>query len=102
MTTYTIEEIDQIMQEMKAELAELKNNSRRRQVNWPPPEGWEEVVITWDSVFSTDKLHIPEIIEWLDKTPGGKYHLHGWKGQDGFAFRFEDAHDATYFRLIWG
>jgi len=70
MTTYTIEEIDQIMQEMKAELAELKN-SRRRQVNWPPPEGWEEVVITWDSVFSTDKLHIPEIIEWLDKTPGG-------------------------------
>jgi len=27
--------------------------------------------------------------------------LHGWNGTLGFAFRFEDARDATAFKLRW-
>jgi hypothetical protein len=54
------------------------------------------------------------IIEWVNQTPGGRYHLHGWEdfkrfhshgigvgGVDGVAFRFEDPRDATLFRLRW-
>jgi len=42
------------------------------------------------------------ITEWCDQHPGhGRWHLHGWKSTDGFAFRFEDARDATTFKLIW-
>lgn len=54
------------------------------------------------------------ILDWLDKTPGGCYHLHGWEdfqrypthgigvgGVDGFAFRFERPEDATLFALKW-
>ena len=77
----------------------------RKDVNWPPPEDWAEVVITWKSIFdqTPKSLDINKIIEWVDKTPGhGQYHLHGWKGDEGFAFRFEDSRDATHFKLIWG
>jgi hypothetical protein len=43
----------------------------------------------------------PVIIDWLEKAPGGRYHLHGWKAKEGFAFRFEDPVDALYFKLRW-
>ena len=49
-------------------------------VKWPPPAEWEEVVKT---------------------APGGRYHLHGWRATEGFAFRFEDPVDALYFKLRW-
>ena len=55
-----------------------------------------------------------KIVDWVDSTPGGRYHLHGWEdfqrfprhgigvgGTDGFAFRFEDPRDAVLFRLKW-
>jgi hypothetical protein len=54
------------------------------------------------------------IIEWVNTTPGGRYHLHGWEdfqrfsshgigvgGIDGFAFRFENKSDAVLFALRW-
>jgi hypothetical protein len=44
---------------------------------------------------------IREILEWIDDAPGGRYHLHGHNGDDGFAFRFEQPKDATYFKLKW-
>ena len=73
---------------------------------WPPPE-WTEVIITWHTM-NTKPTHKPPLIaEWLETAPGhGHYHLHGWRsGKDesneGFAYRFEDPRDATYFKLIW-
>lgn len=46
--------------------------------------------------------HAPnDIIAWLDKAPGLCYHLHGWKATEGFAFRFENPHDAVLFALRW-
>jgi hypothetical protein len=41
------------------------------------------------------------IISWIDSQPGGRYHLHGYKSTEGFAFRFERDEDATVFRLRW-
>ena len=70
-----------------------------------PQLNWSEVVITWKSIFdqTPKSLDINKIIEWVDNTPGyGQYHLHGWKGDEGFAFRFEGSRDATHFKLIWG
>jgi hypothetical protein len=43
----------------------------------------------------------PVIISWLETAPGGRYHLHGWRAAEGFAFRFEDPADALYFKLRW-
>jgi len=43
----------------------------------------------------------PVIIKWLETAPGGRYHLHGWRATEGFAFRFEDPVDALYFKLRW-
>ena len=70
-------------------------------VDWPPPGEWEEVVITWDIMLSSGRHKPPVIIEWLATAPGGRYHLHGWKSKEGFAFRFEDPKDALYFKLRW-
>jgi hypothetical protein len=70
-------------------------------VTWPPPAEWEEVVITWTVMLSGGRHKPPVIIEWLESAPGGRYHLHGWRATEGFAFRFERPEDATYFRLIW-
>jgi hypothetical protein len=69
--------------------------------DWPPPAEWEEVIITWDIMLKSGRHKPPEIIEWLATAPGGRYHLHGWKSREGFAFRFENPVDALYFRLYW-
>jgi hypothetical protein len=67
---------------------------------WPPPEHWQEVVILWE-----DMLRIPgrarQILRWIEKTPGGRYHLHGYQSSQGFAFRFENQEDAVRFWLEW-
>lgn len=66
----------------------------------PHPE-WEEVIIPWGEILGPPRYPIKQILEWVDVAPGGRYHLHGHKGVDGFAFRFENPADATLFRLRW-
>ena len=39
------------------------------------------------------------LFEWVDQQPGGRFHLHGYNGTEGFSFRFEDPKDATWFRM---
>jgi hypothetical protein len=68
---------------------------------WPPPD-WTEVVVTWETMLHNADQAPNNIIEWCDRHPGhGRWHLHGFKSTEGFAFRFEDARDATIFRLSW-
>ena len=71
---------------------------------WPPPE-WTEVVITWNDIlhYRPTFFHgrIRSILDWVDRMPGSRYHLHGYNSTEGFAFRFEDPKDATYFKLKW-
>jgi hypothetical protein len=69
-------------------------------VAWPPPS-WTECVVTWDTIF--EKTYRPQsLYEWCDQYPStGLYHVHGWESTEGFAFRFEDARDATVFKLTW-
>jgi hypothetical protein len=82
--------------------------------SWPPPKDWTEIVISWRTMLDNSDYGPNAIIEWVNTTPGGRYHLHGWEdfkrfhshgvgvgGVDGFAFRFEDPRDATLFRLKW-
>ena len=66
-----------------------------------PHDSWEEVVILWKDVFDGPKYPIREILNWIDATEGGRYHLHGWNSTDGFCFRFENPADAVYFKLRW-
>lgn len=73
----------------------------KQYVKWPPPAEWEEVVITWEVMLKGGRHTPPVIIEWLATAPGGRYHLHGWRAAQGFAFRFEDPMDALYFKLRW-
>jgi hypothetical protein len=81
---------------------------------WPPPEDWAEIVITWKIMLENPRFNPNKIVDWVDSTPGGRYHLHGWEdfqrfpkhgigvgGTDGFAFRFEDERDAILFKLKW-
>jgi len=70
--------------------------------SWPPPKEWEEVVIPWTIMLSSGKHKPPAILDWVESAPGGRYHLHGWRSTEGFAFRFEDPVDALYFKLRWG
>ena len=65
---------------------------------WPPPD-WEEVIVTWDWIMSSRRHNINDIFKWVDNQPGGRFHLHGYNGSEGFAFRFEDPTDATWFRM---
>ena len=67
---------------------------------WPPPD-WAEVVITWKTMLANADKNPNKIIEWVDRQPGGNYHLHGWQSTEGFAFRFEREADATAFALRW-
>jgi hypothetical protein len=67
---------------------------------WPPPD-WTEVIILWDDIHKGPRYPIKDILAWVDSTPGGRYHLHGHNSTEGFAFRFERAEDATYFKLRW-
>lgn len=66
---------------------------------WPPPN-WTEVVITWDTMLARHNTHA--IQRWIADTEGGRYHLHGWRSTEGFAYRFEDPKDAVKFALVWG
>jgi len=67
---------------------------------WPPP-AWTEVIILWKDITEGPRYPIKEILEWLSSHPGGRYHVHGYKSTEGFAFRFESENDATLFRLRW-
>ena len=68
--------------------------------SWPPPD-WTEVIIYWGEVLGPPKYPIKKILTWVDNTPGGRYHLHGHESTHGFAFRFENPHDAILFKLRW-
>ena len=68
--------------------------------SWPPPK-WPEVVIKWSTILSNQSYNVNEMLEWIDNAPGGRYHLHGYKSTEGFAFRFERGEDATMFSLRW-
>jgi hypothetical protein len=81
---------------------------------WPPPD-WTEVRVSWQLMLDSDNHNPRTILDWIDRQPGGRYHLHGWeawdqveshgippRGIDGFAFRFEDPADAVIFQLTWG
>ena len=68
---------------------------------WPPPEDWTEIVISWQTMLDSSDYAPNTILKWLDKTPGKCYHLHGWKSTEGFAFRFQNPHDAMLFALRW-
>jgi len=68
---------------------------------WPPP-AWTEIVVTWATMLHNADRAPNNITEWCDHYPGyGRWHLHGFKNTEGFAFRFEDARDATTFKLRW-
>jgi hypothetical protein len=67
---------------------------------WPPPN-WTEVVITWDIMLHSKKHNVHAIHNWVKDTDGGRYHLHGWKATEGFAYRFERKIDAVLFALTW-
>ena len=66
-----------------------------------PHPNWTEVIIVWEEITDEPFYPIREILKWLDDAPGGRYHLHGHHGTEGFAFRFERPADATYFKLKW-
>ena len=66
-----------------------------------PHPDWTEVTVLWGDVLEPPYYPIKQILEWIDATPGGRYHLHGYKSTEGFAFRFERPEDATYFKLRW-
>ena len=67
---------------------------------WPPPK-WTEVVITWNTMLDSPEHNVNEIQEWVNTYPGGRFHLHGWKSTQGFAYRFENPEDALIFALRW-
>ena len=67
-----------------------------------PPPDWEEVILLWDDILRNGNDYpIREILDWLPDAPGGRYHIHGYKFDKGFCFRFENPADATYFKLKW-
>jgi hypothetical protein len=68
---------------------------------WPPPD-WTEIVITWDTILDSERHNVHEIQNWVDQMKSrGRYHLHGWKATEGFAYRFEDPKDAIIFAMKW-
>jgi hypothetical protein len=70
-------------------------------VGWPPPD-WTEVIITWDTMLTSDAHDVHEIQDWVKTMPSdGRYHLHGWRSTEGFAYRFEDPKDAIIFAMRW-
>jgi hypothetical protein len=68
---------------------------------WPPPT-WTECVVPWDWILGNKNLHPNKLYDWCDKyTSSARYHVHGWRSTEGFAFRFEDPRDAVVFKLTW-
>jgi hypothetical protein len=66
-----------------------------------PHPDWTEVVMLWEDILDGPKYPIRDILNWVDFVLGNRYHLHGYQSVKGFAFRFEDPTDATYFQLRW-
>jgi len=67
---------------------------------WPPPD-WTECVVSWNYLLDAPFLS-QELYNWCDRHASpGRYHVHGWKSTEGFAFRFEDPQDAVLFKLTW-
>jgi hypothetical protein len=52
-------------------------------------------------MLNTSNYSPNNIIVWNEHNIKRRWHLHGYKGAEGFAFRFEDARDATAFGLRW-
>jgi len=67
---------------------------------WPPPD-WTEVIVSWTTMLDASDYSPNEITDWTENTIQGRWHLHGFRATEGFAFRFEDPRDATLFRLRW-
>ena len=59
------------------------------------------MVIPWSKMLLEHDNNPNNILSWVDHTPGGRYHLHGWRSTEGFTFRFERPQDATLFALRW-
>ena len=67
---------------------------------WPPPN-WSECVVRWDYILESP-YRPQDLYDWCDGRPSnGRYHVHGWKSTEGFAFQFEDPKDAVLFSLTW-
>lgn len=72
-----------------------------KQRSWPPPEGWHEIVILWTTMLDRPGWSPRRIMWWCDENIQHRWHLHGYRSTEGFAFRFEDAKDAVLFALRW-
>jgi hypothetical protein len=52
--------------------------------------------------METKEISPQELYDWCKNYPSeGRYHVHGWQSTEGFAFRFENPHDAIMFKLTW-
>jgi len=76
-----------------------------RDWSWPPPEDWHRVTVLWQDMLR-DRPNTRELLHWIENTyPGcARYQLRGSDASEhnsGFLFYFEDARDATVFRLTW-
>lgn len=68
---------------------------------WPPPK-WTEVVIEWNYILNNTDSGPRCYYEWChDHNSRGRFHVHGWRQTEGFAFRFEYPKDANWFILRW-
>lgn len=65
---------------------------------WPPPD-WTSVAVRWDWVMEHHSRDPNVIYNWVIRSPGGRFHLSGYDDGGGFNYRFEDAKDATWFRM---
>lgn len=68
---------------------------------WPPPNGWTEVVIRWETMLAQSDYAPNAIEQWCQDHVSNRWHLHGYQATEGFAFRFEDPRDAVLFQLRW-
>lgn len=76
-------------------------SDRMKYENWPPPEGWAEVVITWQQMLDHADYAPNAIEQWCEQNIQERWHLHGYQQTEGFAFRFEDPREAVLFALKW-
>jgi len=70
--------------------------------DWPPPEDWTSVKLSWDWVMQHHTHNTNDIYNWVIRAPGGRFHISGYnvgKPGEGFDYRFERPADATYFSL---
>jgi len=94
---YWKEDHDRIMMEMTC--AEQVEKFTRQFKAWPPPD-WFECVVPWSWILEDANLQVQDIYNWCEQHTS-RYHVHGWKSTEGFAFRFENPHDAIMFKLTW-